>query len=139
MTNGVPDTGLIEAFKPLKTGGGGDRPKPSCSNCPCGLAEGTGLLCTRYPPELTMTMRPDIRGQMYPVPQVGFKPVHKSMVCWEHPEMQARLRRAVAAIEDRASVERVVYPVGFRCTPSATTSASQGTSRREHDAADGSR
>lgn len=91
MTNGVPDTGLIEAFKPLKTGGGGDRPKPSCSNCPCGLAEGTGLLCTRYPPEFTM----------YPVPQVGFKPVHKNMVCWEHPEMQAKMKRAVAAIESR--------------------------------------
>lgn len=101
MTTGVPDTGLIEAFKPLKTGGGGNRPKPTCANCPCGLAEGAGLLCTRYPPELTMVIRQDMRGQPVQVPQVGFKPVHKTMVCWEHPAMQAKMKREVAAAEAR--------------------------------------
>lgn len=105
MTNGVPDTGLIEAFKPLKTGGGGDRPKPSCSNCPCSARNtpggGNELVCTRFPPELTMVLRNTVAG-MQQVPNVGFKPVHVDMVCWEHPEMQAKMKREVAAAEARS-------------------------------------
>jgi hypothetical protein len=96
----VPDTGLVEAFRPLKTGGGGSQERPTCANCPCGSKDMVGsqgvLVCTRWPPEMNMTVKQTVGG-LVNVPQVGFKPVHDKMVCWEHPVMQARMHRAVAA------------------------------------------
>lgn len=118
MTNDtVPDTGLIEALRPIKTGGAGSQERPACSNCPCGTKDSLGsggvLVCTRYPPEMTMMVK-QVMGSITQVPNVGFKPVHEKMVCWEHPVLQARMRRAVAAKEARmaADDQRVVYPVG---------------------------
>lgn len=108
MTEPVPDTGMIEAFRPLKTGGGGSQDRPTCANCPCGSKDAHGsqgvLVCTRYPPEMQMTVKQTVAG-LQQVPQVGFKPVHPSMVCWEHPVLQARMRRAVDIADQRAAMK----------------------------------
>lgn len=103
MTNDVPDTGLVKAFLPLKPGG--SEPKPSCSNCPCGTKGAIGaegkLVCTRFPPELTLLTVFQQIGPPKQVPNVSFKPVRPAMVCWEHPAMQVRMERAILAAHDR--------------------------------------
>ena len=106
---------LIDALRPLN----GGMPTPTCSTCPCMARDGGQMMCTRNPPTLTITTRPAPPPRintLVQVPVVSHVPVNPTLVCWEHPELQARLRRAVQAAEARM-VQRVVFKIGHARVP----------------------